>query len=172
MSRERRQLKLVPYFDESIHINMADTAKRIEARNRHRLRHDIDVWIHVRTIPRRLGFDADNLELAMDKKTSRRVEHALKNSLKLWGGTHKGYNPNGSGPISREAAQMDAKKWLKRQCKRIKREQRYIATWALQLHENDTQYLRWANKAIWRLGNEIELIKSALRDLIKPSSPQ
>lgn len=104
--------------------------------------------------PRRLS-DATREELAIDKKRSRRIKHALAQSLKGWGGEPR--NPTDDERVA--GAQVDWPRCYEEWETELLGILRYTATWA-----KKTPNIRFGKTAIVRLAQEREWLRYAMRD--------
>ena len=109
------------------------------------------------SIPRRLGGYADDRELALDKKRSRRVQHALRQSLLCW--TPKTPETRVSDETARAGAQLEWDSWAIEHALGVEESLRYLTTWAVQ---NDEQH--WGRSVVVNLENELRWVVYALRD--------
>jgi len=136
---------------------MHETIRNIEKIDRDRLRWALALAIHIGSWPRRLGSDATNEELALDKLRARRIAHVLLQALKAWGGTDKRLPKQ---DLTREeAATLDWETWRNLNKIYLEKRRAYIAAWALKVHKED-----WGKSALVRINNELRQLDYALRD--------
>jgi hypothetical protein len=146
------------YFDPELQV---DTNVRIEAITRleaERLHGLITMVVYAGSISRRLGADATREELARDKRVARRIEHALRQSLRGW---DREVIVNVGPPTAEQrsqAAVMDWKQWVDEHCLWLDNHCAYLATYA----KKSSQEL-WGRAAIARLQRESEWLRYALR---------
>jgi hypothetical protein len=136
-------------------VSPSDTADKIARAEVERLNKMRAVANTARVVPRRLGKDASDEELAADARTSRRIMHVAEQSIKAWGGT---MTPNGE--VNREASQVVWRRWLDEHRTWLTNRMRYIATWQYQTGSDE----RWCKGAVVRLQNELHWLEYALRD--------
>jgi len=111
----------------------------------------------VGSIPRRLGGEATDLELAIDKKRARRVEHALRQSFSSW--SKRDPKIQVTAEIQKEGIQLEWDDFIMRHMTQIMTELPLIATWAIQNDE-----ARWGRSAVVYLENETRWVTYAMRD--------
>ena len=146
---------LAQWYDHSMVISEDDTAESIERAEVQRLAKLLAIAAQVQATPRRLGSDATPEELALDKRRAKRISHVAGQLLTGWGGTS-----NSTGDISREAAQVEWRRWWNEHQVWLINRQRYIATWAQKTGADQ----KWARSALVKLNNELQWLAYALRD--------
>lgn len=109
------------------------------------------------SIPRRLGSDASDVELALDKRRARRVAHALDQSLLSW--TKKPPKVKPDENDRRAGAQLDWIEFVGHHALGVQDSLRLVATWSMR---NDQEV--WGRSAVVRLNNELHWVSYALRD--------
>lgn len=144
------------YFDPALTPPKVSSREELEQREVDRLTRALAVVIMAGSIPRRLGGDASDDELAKDKKRARRAGHALSQALKGWS---KKYDLPLDDKIRMEGAQIKWDDWLTVHVTKIQDELRCLATWAVLNNEE-----RWGRSAVVNLENEINWLTYALRD--------
>jgi hypothetical protein len=148
---------LARYFDPALEIPAKlDTTGSIEDRQIERLTIALSVVVLAGTIPRRLGGEATDEDLALDKKRSKRVGHALQQSLRSW--KKRSVKLPLTDEIRRAAAQIDWTKWGEAHLTSLSSEQKLVSTWAMRNEQE-----AWGKRAIVRLDNEVNWITYALR---------
>lgn len=148
------------YFDSGLEIPGDATVATIRDEELARVGRTLAVVILASTLPRRLGGDAGDTELALDKRRARRVVHVLQNVWLSWAGKKAGIRlPVTDSEINREAAQLDWERFRDVHIAGVNSRARYAATWAI-LHDKE----RWGRSAIVMYENEIKWVTYALRD--------
>lgn len=150
---------IAEYLDTALHIKEGETKTMHERVERERLTAAIAIARAAQDIPRRLGEDATETELAADKRTAKRIAYALDQCLKAWGGpvmlTMK------KEEIQRQGAQVDWNVWWADQQAYINQRMRYVVTWQHK-HAGD---LRWTKSSVVRFRNELRWVQHALRSM-------
>lgn len=156
MPEDRRQF-LARYYDAALDPPKVKDSAELERAEIERLSRALSVVVIAGSIPRRLGGDATDEDLALDTKRARRVGHALNGAIKGW--TKKSPPLPVSDEIRREGAQIDWDVWRETHLTTINNQLRCLATWAIQ-----NQQESWGKSAVVRLENEINWVTYALRD--------
>ena len=149
---------LQQFIDPGLKVSKSDTPETLSRKEVERLNELYAVASAALTIPRRLGGDADDAELAKDKQSCRRVMHVAEQCLKAWNTQVK---PVTSSSISKLAAQVQWTRWLGEHKAYLDQRIRYIATWQ---YNFGAEHERWAKGALTRLANEQRWLEYALRD--------
>lgn len=144
------------YFDPELEPPTT-TMKELEAAQVVRLGRALVVVIHAGSVPRRLGGEASDIDLAMDKKRARRVSHAVKQSLHGWQKT--GYKLPSDDELRVEGAQLIWATWYEAYMTTMLNETRLLVTWSIR---NDQR--RWGRSAVVRFENERNWVSYAMRD--------
>jgi len=144
------------HFDSGIDTSGVESREYLETEELERISQLLATVIFAGSIPRRLGGDATDEELALDKKRARRVAHALQSSIKGW---TKRYTLPDSQEIRRAGAQLDWERFRIEHATKAQERLRLLATWAIH-NEQD----RWGRSAVVRLENELKWVDWALRD--------
>lgn len=144
------------HFDGSLDIRGIPNREELERRQRDRLNRALATVLITSQIPRRLGSDASPEELAMDKKRSRRVAHALRQSLLSW---QKKIELQVDDEIRRDGAQLNWDKWSTKFLTDLRLQMSCVATWAVAKEDED-----WGKSALVRLKNEENWLTYALRE--------
>jgi hypothetical protein len=147
---------LAAYYDPGVAIRDENPVE-IERGERERLLTLYVVAQAASQIPRRIGGDAELIELREDKKRCRRVAHVARQCLEAWGGETTKAVPK---DVRKEAAQVVWDKWWEAHQVVLRTRLTYIANWGL-VQDADTQ--RWAKGAVQRLQNELNWLNYALR---------
>jgi hypothetical protein len=145
------------HFDASLDVSGIGSREEIEGRQIERLNRALSVITVSQTIPRRLGSDATDEELALDKKRARRVAFALHQALRGW--TKKGASIVVDETTRREGAQLDWATWQPAFLTETRQQLQCAATWAVKNSEE-----RWGKSAVVRFENELKWVEFALRD--------
>jgi len=145
------------YFDAGLEIPEAITRDSLISSEIDRITDALTIVYVVGSIPRRLGGDATDEELAVDKKRSKRVGWALTQSLVSW--TKKNPRFQVTAEIQRTGAQLEWNLFIPEHMTQIMNELRKVATFAVQ---NDDE--RWGRSAIVNLENEMRWLTYAMRD--------
>lgn len=153
---EGRTQALTMYFDAAL-APRAGSREELEQVEVERLARALAVVLNAGAIPRRLGGDADDAALALDKKRAKRVAHALSGSLRGW--TKKKAQLPNDDSIRREGAQLDWTKWIDAHLVETQNRLRFLVTWGVL---NDQE--RWAKSVVVRMENEIRWLTYAMRD--------
>jgi hypothetical protein len=148
---------LARHFDADTEVAPDLTSEVIRGNQIGRLSRQLAVVLYASSIPRRLGGDADDDELKMDKKRGRRTAHALSQSLKAWAGRIPALTADDE--IKRAGAQLDWDRWRQEHFVDLKSDMTAIATWGLRGGDE-----RFAKTAIVRMENELSWISYALRE--------
>ena len=122
-----------------------------------RLTKHLAVVIYAASISRRLGGDASDEEMALDKKRGRRTAHALSQSLRGWAGRVPTLKADDE--IRRLGAQMDWIKFREEHAADVLLRLRTISTWAMQ-----TDNEKFGKTAAVKYQNELGWVGYALRD--------
>jgi len=147
---------LQQFLDPSLRVSRSDTPDKLAVKETDRLQELFAVAMAARDIPRRLGADASDEELAEDKRRCRRIAHVAEQSLISWGAEVK---PQASASISKAAAQVVWKRWWEEHRTYLDGRMRYIATWTYKTGEHEA----WAKTALVKLANEYRWLEYALR---------
>lgn len=148
---------LQQYFDPALEPPSAGNREELETREVDRIERELSIVLVASMMPRRLGGDATDDDLALDKRRAKRVSHALIKSRAGW--TKKRFNALSDEEIRRLGAQLDWNKWLESHIWAIEHELRCLATWAV--HHDE---LRWGRSAVVRLANERNWVTYGMRD--------
>jgi hypothetical protein len=141
-------------FDPSLEVDLELTAAELGAEETLRLQGMLASAIVAAEIPRRLS-DATREELALDKRRSRRVAHALRQSVISWGGFLE-LEPTAEQRSA--GAQINWAEWWGQHEAWLIARQRYVATWAKKTNE-----LSAGKTALVKLRNEYDWLKYAMR---------
>lgn len=142
------------HFDPALDVDLALGAEALTATEVTRLQGELAIARVAAAFPRRLS-EATREELALDKKRSRRVAHALDQSLRAWGGSER----EPTEEEQRAGAQVDWPAWWEEREPLIAARLRYVTTWA-----KKSGNLRFGKTAVVRLSQEVEWLSYALRD--------
>jgi len=145
------------YFDPGLAIPEAITRESLISGEVERITGALTLILVVGSIPRRLGGDATDDELALDKKRSKRVGWALTQSLGGW--SKKQPRIQVTAEIQREGAQLNWQEFVPNHMTQLMNELRMVATWSVQ---NDDG--RWGRTAVVNLENEMRWLTYAMRD--------
>lgn len=147
---------LAPWYDPGLEIPAKLDIATIVAEECARISESMAIVLYASTIPRRLGGDADNAELASDKKQARRVAHALRGAYRGWSKKSPDL-PNGE-EIRQQGAQLMWHLWHPEHIHTVETRIVRAATFALQRNED-----RWGKTAVTSYLNEINWINYAMR---------
>jgi len=145
------------YFDTGLELPEVISRDSLVSSEIARITTAATVIYVVGTIPRRLGGEATDDELALDKKRSKRVGWALEQALTGW--TRKQPKFQVTEEIQREGAQLDWHEFVPAHLTQLNSELCLVATWAIQNDE-----ARWGRSAVVNLENEIRWLTYAMRD--------
>jgi len=148
---------LSPYYDPGVAIRDENPVE-IERAERERLFVLFSVAQAASQIPRRIGGEADYMELRVDKRQCRRIAHVAQKCLIGWGGQ---IDKSPSRDIKKEAAQVIWDKWWETHQIALRNRITYIANWGLR--QEDVELQRWAKSAVMKLVNELNWLDYALR---------
>lgn len=144
------------HYDPGLDISRIKSREELEDRQINRISRELAVILVTLSIPRRLGADADETELAIDKKRARRVAHALSKALTGW--TKRPPQVTVDDEIRRLGAQLNWTSWQPAVTGTIEEQRRCVATYAIRSGQE-----RWGKSAIVRLNNELKWVEYALR---------
>jgi hypothetical protein len=142
------------YWDPALKVDKKMTPEAIAVTEIERLQGELAAAVVAANFPRRLG-DASRGELALDKRRSRRVGHALRQSLSAWGGAER----TATEPEFRTGAQIDWPGWLEQHQTELHGRLRFVASWA-----KLTTNLKFGKSAVVRLSQEHAWLIYAMRD--------
>jgi hypothetical protein len=145
------------YFDPGLRLSNSVSKASLVSGEIERLTSALAVIIVVESIPRRLGGNATDEELALDKKRSRRVIHALNQSLSGW--SKKQPKIKLTPETERDGAQLEWEQFYPEHMTQLNSELRIVSTWSIQNDE-----ARWGRSAVVNLENEMRWLRYALRD--------
>jgi hypothetical protein len=151
---------LASYHDPTLPVSAEDTRVTLTAAETARLLRQSSVMYAITTMPRRLGSDASDDDLATDKKRARRTQHALFQCLQDWVGKRVPKLLT-TPEIRQEATQVNWTAWIEEHERYVRQRTVYIASWAIKI-DNDKDK-RWAKSAVVRLQNESRWVAYALR---------
>ena len=145
------------YFDSGLAVPEAISRESLVSSEIERIKSAATIIYVVSTIPRRLGGEATDAELALDKKRAKRVGWALEQALGGW--TRKRVSYQVTAEIQREGAQLEWELFVPAHLTQLNTELCLVATWAIQNDE-----ARWGRSAVVSLENEIRWMTYAMRD--------
>jgi len=145
------------YFDTGLELPEAISRDSLVSSEIARITSAMTLVYVVGSIPRRLGGEATDAELALDKKRSKRVGWALEQALVGW--TKKRVPYQVTAEIQREGAQLEWTTFVPAHLTQLNSELCLVATWAIQNDE-----ARWGRSAVVNLENEIRWLTYAMRD--------
>jgi len=157
MLETRSNTFLQRFFDPALDPPRVESSEALENAQIARLARSQSVVILAGAIPRRLGAAATDTELALDRKRSKRIAHALGQSLKGW--TKKNVPLPLDEKVRVEGAQVVWESWASDHLVAIQAELRSLATWAV-LNEQE----KWGRSCVVRLENERNWVEHAMRD--------
>jgi hypothetical protein len=147
------------YFDPELAIPREASNSSLASAEVERIVNQLAIVRVAGSMPRRLGIEANDQELSLDRKRAKRVAHALDQSLRAWRPSNRrsfGFNEE---VIRREGAQLEWDKFAGEHRATVYTSIRLVATWSV---KNDE--LRWGRSAVVNLMNELSWIIYALRD--------
>lgn len=145
------------FFDPALEPPQVESCEQLEAREIERITRSMSVTFLAGAIPRRLGAEATDAELALDARRAKRMGHALGQAVKGW--TKKKVPLPLNDSLRVEGAQIVWEMWSEDHLVVIRNELRYLATWSIL---NDQE--KWGRSCVVRLENEEGWIKHAMRD--------
>lgn len=148
---------LARHYDAALDVSGIGSREELERRQVDRIARALSVVLLAGGTPRRLGGDATDAELALDKKRARRTGHVFGQAIKQW--TKKKVDLPLDDKVRSEGAQIDWPKWIEAHTAEINQQLRCLVTWALQ---NDEE--RWAKSAVVKLENELRWVSYAARE--------
>ena len=152
---------LAEWYDPGLETNPKDTVASITEDEVARLARQAAVAGLALGIPRRLGGDASDEELSLDKRRAKRVIHILMQCLQAWkgNGAPEGPLPMDDG-VRMDAASLVWADWYEAQQIWLRNRCRYVATWG-RAHDVDEKQVK---KMVTRLKNEMGWLTYAMRD--------
>jgi hypothetical protein len=146
------------YYDSGIALPRYENREAIERAEADRIARALAVVIVAGAMPRRLGGEATDDELKVDKRNARRLGHALQQALRGW--TQKQVSDLAAldDTIRREGATIEWDSFLQNHVSVINDRLRVIATWSIRKEER-----RWGRSAVVRLENELRWTQYAIR---------
>ena len=145
------------YYDDGIFLPDGISRETLESSEGERINRFLAIITVTGSVPRRLGGEATDQELSLDKKRSRRVCHVLRQTLLYWEQESEEIEPNED--MRREGIQLEWLSFASDYVLKLDTSRRRIATWAIQ---NDEE--AWGAAAIRRLEAELHWMEHALRD--------
>ena len=152
----RAESTLRLYLDPGIVFPDGTTTKSLVEDEIDRITYFLILVVIANEIPRRLGGDASDPELAADKRRCRRVGWALRQSLALWG-VDREPDLSCDEEMRKEGIQMIWLDYRIEHSAQVNEARRYLATWAL---DRDPD---WGRIAIRNLTKELNWVTYALR---------
>lgn len=143
---------LAGLYDPEVDIATGETKATITKAEVDRLNRLLSIAATAQELPRRLGADASDEELAADVTRCKRVGHVASQLLAAWGGKKTPVN------VKQEAATVLWGIWWADHNIWLRNRKVYIASWAMSGGDE-----RWAKTAIVRLTNEERWLEYALR---------
>jgi hypothetical protein len=147
---------LARHYDPALAVEKVGPRETLEKGEIERLQRAMTVVLFAGSIPRRIG-DASDEELALDKKRSRRVLHALNQSFRGW--TKATPYLEATKEIKAEGAVINWVAWREEHLTIVRHRLRVLTTWAVRAEEE-----AWGKQVVVKLENEIGWIEYALRD--------
>lgn len=148
---------LAAAYDPDLELPEDVTREGIVSFEIERISKALAVVVFASTMPRRLGAEASDEEMKLEKQRCRRTAHALQGSLKGW---ERGLT---TLPQSDEIRTLGARlEWFEfrdAHLAELAARMRLAATWALRAEEH-----KWGKSAMVRYQNEINWMTYALRD--------
>jgi len=148
---------LAQYWDSGLKLPKDHGIPELEDQQRGRLLSALALVFVAGSISRRVGSEADDEELALDKKRAKRVRHALRQSLGGW--VRKMPPVEVDDKTRREGAQLDWPLFVEAHLAQLTTEMRVVATWAIKNNE-----IKWGKSALVKLQNEQRWLNYAMRD--------
>jgi len=148
---------LEQYYDAGLELPSSLSVTSLVDRETTRISRALTLVIVAGAIPRRLGSEASDDELVLDKKRSKRVGWALTQAHSGW--SKKQPKIQITSELEQEGTQLEWIYFIPEQMTQVMSELRLIATWAIQNEEN-----RWGRTAVVNLENELRWIQYAMRD--------
>lgn len=145
------------WYDSGLTPPEVASREELERREVERLSGALAIVLMAGTIPRRLGGDATDEDLALDRKRAKRAGYALSQALKGW--TKKKPDLPLDDKVRMAGAQLDWDRWLQEHNAALENELRCLATWAV-IHNEQ----RWGRSAVVKLENELNWITYSMRD--------
>lgn len=152
---------LAEWYDPGLETDPNDTVDSITQAEVARLARQASVAGLALGMPRRLGGEATDEELALDKKRSKRVVHVLMQCLGSWkgNGAPEGPLPMDDG-VRMDSAQVVWSDWCESQQTWLRNRIRYVVTWGRANGVDE----RIVKQMVTRLKNELGWLTYALRD--------
>ena len=145
------------YFDPGLEIPRAISRESLVSSEIDRITGAMTIIYVVGSIRRRLGIEATDPELALDKKRAKRVGWALTQSLICW--SKKAPKIQVTAEVQREGHHLEWDQFILSHVTQLNTDLRLLATWAIQNDES-----RWGRTAVVNLENELRWLNYAMRD--------
>jgi hypothetical protein len=145
------------YFDAELKMPRPASVEVFDAREIDRLVNAAALVFAAGSLSRRLGGEASSADLAIDKKRSKRVGHALRQSILAW--TVLKTPIRITDAHRQKGAQLDWQQFYIEHIAQINTELVLLATWAIRNGEH-----RWGRSAVVALENELRWMRYAMRD--------
>jgi hypothetical protein len=145
------------YFDAGLEIPRNLSVDFIAERQTIRIVRALTVIIIAGATYRRLGDEASDEELTLDKKRAKRVGWALTQAHGGW--SKKDPKIQITPELERDGTQLEYHYFIPEHMTQIMIELRLVATWAIRNKEE-----RWGRSAVVNLENEMRWIQYAMRD--------
>jgi hypothetical protein len=143
------------YIDPALPVGEEQAAALHEAEVE-RINRLYNIMLMVQAMPRRLGQEASDEDLLLDKKRAKRVAHVCLQLLKAWGAEAQPV-----AELGREAAVWNWATWWDEHRIWLVNRERYLATWCYKAGANGD--LKWCRSAVTRLLKEQEWLAHAVR---------
>jgi hypothetical protein len=144
------------YYDPGLEFPASVIREDLIKAQLDRILRSLTLAVVVGSIPRRLGTEATDEELALDKRRARRVSWALLQAYRAW--NSKEPKIQVTPELEREGNQLEWDIFVIEHTTQIADELRTIVTWSIQKDDG-----RWGRTAVVNLENEIRWITYAMR---------
>lgn len=145
------------FYDPELKIPRPASREVFEVQQIDRLASATAVVFAAGSLSRRIGGDASSRDLAIDKKRSKRVGHALRQSILAW--TNRPPRILVDDETRIKGAQLDWQQFYAEHVTQVNSALVLLATWAIRNGEH-----RWGRSAVVALENELRWVRYALRD--------
>lgn len=147
---------LTRYFDPGLDI-VETSVKEIQAAQIERLNRALAVVVYASDIPRRLGKEATDADLALDKKRAKRVAWSLRQSRAGW--SRRAMKLPEGEELRIEGAQLVWVDWYGAYMAAFLSAASNAITWSIRKDEQ-----RWGRSAVVKFDNERNWVSYAMRD--------
>ena len=146
------------FYDPQLEVDITRKPAELEQEEIARIQNSAVLIMFTMSVPRRLGEDASEGDLANDKRRCKRILHVLRAAMKQWAKVEEPKWRKPTAGDEKAGVSLDWDTWYAEQDTYLQNRRIYIATYGLARGEKS-----WANSAVSRLTNEISWLKYAMR---------